>query len=190
MDGDQIRLEKRAMRKQMRTRRDAIPQTERLSRSMDVCARAMAHPAYRAARWVHCYLPIDSEMNCTPLLQHALQNGKRVAVPIFIKGSSDTPVCEIVSLDAGEFVVGDWGLSVPRVMRPVAIRSVDIFFVPLLAASPVENGYVRLGYGIGYYDRLLSGSAAVKLGLAFAEQQAERLPREPHDVLLDDVIMG
>lgn len=44
-----------------------------------------------------------------------------------------------------------------------------------------------MGPGGGYYDRLLNGAAAFKLGLALKEQMTERVPRENWDAKMDAV---
>ena len=62
----------------------------------------------------------------------------------------------------------------------------DLVLVPLLSFD--AHGY-RLGYGGGYYDRslaLLKNSHAV--GIAYAGQEVEHLPREDHDHPLDAVL--
>ena len=50
-------------------------------------------------------------------------------------------------------------------------------------------GY-RLGYGGGYYDRTLAAMTRKPrlVGLAFAAQELDSIPREPHDVPLDAVV--
>ena len=50
------------------------------------------------------------------------------------------------------------------------------------------EGYVRLGYGAGFYDRFLRRTQARRVGLAFALQQVDTLPQAETDTLLDDVI--
>ena len=59
--------------------------------------------------------------------------------------------------------------------------------VPLIAFDS-ENR--RLGHGKGYYDRFLSSSEALKIGVAFSEQKIRRVPVEAHDVPLDIVFFG
>ncbi|MCK5506006.1 MAG: 5-formyltetrahydrofolate cyclo-ligase, partial [Thermodesulfovibrionia bacterium] len=48
----------------------------------------------------------------------------------------------------------------------------------------------RLGYGEGYYDKLLSRSKinTSMIALAFEEQIAEKIPAEPHDIKVDMII--
>jgi 5-formyltetrahydrofolate cyclo-ligase len=69
----------------------------------------------------------------------------------------------------------------------VALAGVDFALVPALAVD--RRGY-RLGYGAGYFDKLLAGRKArpycvTALPAAFV---VESLPHEPHDVAVDLVM--
>lgn len=66
-------------------------------------------------------------------------------------------------------------------------QDVAVWIVPGLAFT--SDGK-RLGYGGGWYDRLLTQAAAgsVKLGVAHGFQIAADLPSEPHDIPLDRII--
>ena len=56
-------------------------------------------------------------------------------------------------------------------------------------ASPSTSSGVRVGFGGGFYDRLLPlMPQAVRIGVAYDEQIAEALPLEPHDVVMDPVV--
>ncbi len=63
----------------------------------------------------------------------------------------------------------------------------DIIIMPLLG---FDSRGTRLGYGGGYYDRTLAGLGKKPLlvGLAFAAQELDEIPREPHDVPLDVIV--
>ena len=194
---NEITAQKRALRKRMLAERDAIPAEERAAKSARIFERAIELPAYTSARVVHCFVSIQSEVETRPLIAHALAHGKRVAAPLFVKGSSETAAYEIKTLDASDYETGDFGLAVPRDLKRVDLDTIDLFFVPLLAFAPVvvagDGGasklkYGRLGYGIAYYDRLLACSPGRRIGLAFEMQRVESLPIDTHDQLLDDVL--
>jgi 5-formyltetrahydrofolate cyclo-ligase len=75
----------------------------------------------------------------------------------------------------------------PESLRPVPLEEVDLMVLPLAAFDPAGN---RLGYGRGYYDRLL-GSATTRpllIGAAFEIQCVDAIPHEPHDVRLDWIV--
>ena len=78
------------------------------------------------------------------------------------------------------------GGSVPD--EPFPQGSYDVIFVPVLGFD--RDGF-RLGMGGGWYDRWLNAQPqALKIGLAYAWAEREKLPHEPHDVLLDKIITG
>lgn len=80
-------------------------------------------------------------------------------------------------------------MSVPEPDDKAKERRPDLLIVPLLAFD--KNGY-RLGYGRGYYDRYLAEHRAKRtlraVGIAFAAQEVEELPREHFDEPLDAVV--
>jgi 5-formyltetrahydrofolate cyclo-ligase len=89
------------------------------------------------------------------------------------------------SLAADALAPGVFGTSNPRDLQPAALGDWDVVIVPLLAFD--RRGH-RLGYGKGYYDRLLAASHAASIGVGFAAQEIDALPAEAHDVALDYVI--
>ena len=79
-----------------------------------------------------------------------------------------------------------------RIMEPddncdkLQHENIDIVIIPLVA---FDNSGTRLGYGGGYYDRLLKNMQKTKkIGIAFSLQQLDSIERENHDVKLDMVI--
>lgn len=197
-----IRQQKQALRKHMRTLRDAATPEQRAMWSAAICARILASPAYRQARVIHCYLPIRSEVDPRPIIEHALAHGKRVAIPLWQAHTDETLSCEIDTLAEDAFEADAMGLRTPRQLKWVNPDEIDLVLVPLLAfavtsntsppnPSPARGGemrYMRLGYGAGFYDRFLRSTRARRVGLAFALQRVNELPQTDTDALLDDVI--
>ena len=82
-----------------------------------------------------------------------------------------------------------WGLQEPNPEMCVLVsaQEVEVALVPALAFD--ARGY-RIGYGGGYYDRLLPQMThCVKLGVGFKEQLATELPLEPHDIPLSQLLL-
>ncbi len=65
------------------------------------------------------------------------------------------------------------------------INEIDIVLVPGLAFDKKNN---RLGYGKGFYDRLLTKFKGEKIGICFKEQVNESIPVEPHDQKVDQLL--
>ena len=62
----------------------------------------------------------------------------------------------------------------------------DLIVTPLLAFD-AHGG--RLGQGGGYYDRTFAAlPGAIRVGFAYAGQELENLPAEPHDIRLHGVL--
>jgi 5-formyltetrahydrofolate cyclo-ligase len=176
-------MDKSALRAAAMLRRDALDDRER--RSAVICALVVASPSYAAARAIHCYLPMRSEVDTRPLIADALARGKRVAVPIVVPKAAELAHAWLESLAAAALTPGAFGTFNPRDLRPAAPGDWDLAIVPLLAFD--RRGY-RLGYGKGYYDRLLAASPVTTIGVGFAAQEVDALPDELHDIALDWII--
>lgn len=82
---------------------------------------------------------------------------------------------------------GRFGIREPLPSAPaIDPRAVDVVLVPGVAFDETCH---RLGYGGGYYDRLLPRLPhALRVGLAFDEQVVAELPCEEHDIRVDMVL--
>jgi 5-formyltetrahydrofolate cyclo-ligase len=181
---------KRALRKRIRALRDSAPPEARAAWSATITARALAHPAYHAARTIFIFLAFQSEVDTSAIIQHALARSKCVCVPDFPTPGAPMALTKIDTLDAAAYDFGLWGTRAPKLRRPAPIDSVDLVFAPLLVFARTPNGVARLGYGKGYYDaflpRLRPGVPVI--GLAFELQCVPALPLEAHEVFLDALI--
>jgi 5-formyltetrahydrofolate cyclo-ligase len=170
-------LDKVALRRSYRQRRDSLAAREQHSAA--ICRQVVSLPVYQAAQVIHCYLPMRSEVDTRPLLAHAFAQGKRVVVPVVRPGVNELAHSWLGSLAAEELEPGVFGTLQPRRLVPAAPGDWDLVLLPLLA---FDRHGTRLGYGGGFYDRLLAAVPVPAVGLAFAAQEAEALPREPHDL--------
>ena len=81
-----------------------------------------------------------------------------------------------------ELVINSWGIPEPVNATPEALNA-ELFLIPLIAMDLKGN---RLGYGGGYYDRLLANQFnIIKVGLSILPIQKEFRFVEPHDIKLD-----
>jgi 5-formyltetrahydrofolate cyclo-ligase len=176
-------MDKSALRAAAMLRRDALDDRER--RSATICASVAAAPSYIAARAIHCYLPMRSEVDTRPLIADALAHGKRVAVPIVVPKAVELAHAWLESLADDALTPGVFGTFNPRDLRPAAPGDWELVIVPLLAFD--RRGH-RLGYGKGYYDRLLATRSCTTIGVGFASQEIDALPDEEHDITLDWII--
>ena len=76
---------------------------------------------------------------------------------------------------------------IPSLCKEVPLSEIDCVLVPGIAFD--SQGH-RLGYGGGFYDRLLPKLNAKTFGLGYKEQLSpEPLPKETHDIALDELLL-
>lgn len=178
----QLVAQKRQLRYAARARRDAL--TDRVVRSALIQRFVSELAAYRQATALHCYLAMRSEVETRPLLAAALADGKAVATPL-VDAQGMLRHSWLESLHPDAFTHDALGIAQPLRLRPAQPGDWQLTVVPLLAFD--RAGY-RLGYGKGYYDRLLSEISGLTVGLAFACQEVSAVPREVHDRPLDLIV--
>ena len=176
--------EKTALRKEMARRRrqamDSAP--DDLAKRLVAKFGAVPLPPTTVASG---YLPIRSELDPRPLMTHLAAAGWRLALPVVV--AADSPLLFRAYSFGDSLVRGRFDTEVPaehkQELQP------RLLLVPLLAFD--RSGY-RLGYGGGFYDRTLSGLRAenqvLAVGVAFAAQEIEQVPRDAMDHRLDWIV--
>jgi len=182
-----VRLCKSAIRQEMRTRRKGLSSEARAFASRIVCEKIFVRFDEAQEHWnvVAAYLASPDEIDLSALLKELLDRGVKIVVPRW-EGSTYR-LARLKSLSLDDLRLGPMGILEPKEADFVRPEDVRVWLVPGVAFT--RDG-TRLGYGGGWYDRLMmqAHGNALKLGVAHAFQVVERLPRETHDVLLTDVI--
>ena len=179
-----VSQEKVELRRAAQERRDALPAEMRKAAAEAIAARAFPL-AVAAGTIVSGFMPLKSEINPLPLMHKLADAGARLALPVVVgRGKPLT----MRSWQWGEpLVPGVWGIREPG--PAAATVEPDIVLVPLLAFD--RSGY-RIGYGAGYYDSTIARLRAKKpitaVGIAFAAQEIETVPRTDFDAQLDLVL--
>ncbi len=138
------------------------------------------------AETVHCFMSIkeNREVDTEPIIQWLIKLNKRVVIPKSIKESRSLVHYEFHNQDQLE--VNEWGIPEPTGGEQVVVEDLDLVLVPMVAADIKKN---RLGYGLGFYDRFLSGISALKVGLLFENcLRKQPIPVNSFDVTLDYLI--
>ncbi len=164
-------------------RRDRLDAAFRAQASRAAAALLLGLPELARAALVSGFWPIRSEIDPGPVLQALHARGRAVALPVVAH-----PHLLFRLWHPGESLERrGFGLSEPPDDAPVV--EPDLLLVPLAAFDRSGN---RIGYGKGHYDRTLAALAArraiVAVGVAFAVQECETIPAEPHDVPLDILV--
>jgi 5-formyltetrahydrofolate cyclo-ligase len=182
-----LREAKRSVRERILRARDAMPAHLRVAASTAIAATLSRRPDFIAARVVLLTLPFGSEWDTRLLLSTALAQGKTVAVP---RVNQERRMLEIHAVcdAAREIAPGYRGIPEPRAdCPPVAVATIDWVLVPGVAFDAEGR---RVGYGGGYYDRLLPllERSAARVAGAFELQFVERVPAAPHDTAVDAIV--
>jgi 5-formyltetrahydrofolate cyclo-ligase len=180
--------DKKALRREMVARRDAMPAARRARIAETLVAKLASLPEYQAARSVLATMAIGSEWDTRLFIDRARADGKAIVLPRVTPAPRHLEIHEVADM-ARDLVPGVWDIPEPDPARcrRVEFAGVDFALVPALA---VDRAGYRLGYGAGYFDRLLAGRGArpycvTALPAAFI---LANLPHESHDIPVDRVV--
>lgn len=173
---------KALMRQQILEKRNQLSVHQVLSKSTMIIHRLLEQPAIQQSSNIMVYLDFRNEVKTDGLIQHLLEQGKQVFIPV-TNPATHTLVVSQLKDPAQDLKKGHFGLLEPKTeaLRPVAPASIDLVIVPGLAFD--TEGY-RIGFGAGYYDRFLPTlrQGVPLISLLYELQLVEQVPREPHDI--------
>lgn len=176
---DPVAHRKRTIRETALARRAELSAADHAERSQRIRQRLLAHPAIASARRVFTFVSFGSEVDTHGLIDALLADGRDVAIPRIMDGSTIRAV-PMASWD--DLEPGRWGILSPRFDTP-AEGPFDVAVIPGVAFT--EQGG-RIGHGRGYYDRwLASNRVETTIALAFERQIVPELPLESHDRPVD-----
>jgi 5-formyltetrahydrofolate cyclo-ligase len=187
LPGAALRAAKLALRRRVLADRDALPTAVRTAASAAIAARILERADFRAARAVLLTLPFGSEWDTVALMRAALAAGRIVAVPRVDKASRMLELHAIADPER-DVVAGYRDIPEPLPACPLVSReTIDFVLVPGVAFDRLGR---RMGYGGGYYDRLLPllSPRAARVAGAFDVQLVARVPAAPHDVAVDAIV--
>ena len=175
-------MDKKELRARIRERKRAMTEAEIDGKSAILGLKLRASALYAQAETIYGYLPYNQEVRTVPMLQQALRDGKRVAVPKVF--GSEMRFIYLEDLTAVE--KGYAGIPEPVADGPVAEDTTALVLMPGLAFD--AQGH-RIGYGGGFYDRFLEDEPNhPTLALCYDFQMLEHLETEAHDIPVDQVI--
>ena len=137
---------------------------------------------YKNAKTIYGYLPYNQEVRTVAILEQALLDGKKVAVP---KVYGDK-MRFIYLDDLTKVSTGYAGIPEPIADDPVADDIAALVLMPGLAFD--KEGH-RIGYGGGFYDKFLEREPNhPKVALCYDFQVLPSLEVQEHDIPVDLVI--
>lgn len=175
-------MNKQELRKSIREQKRAMTLEEINARSAELGKLFIASEAYQNAKTIYGYLPYNQEVRTVPILEQAIRDGKRVAVPKVYGDDMKFLYLE----DFSRVEKGYSGIPEPVDDGPVADDETALVLMPGLAFDPQGH---RIGYGGGFYDRFLAKEPKhPTLALCYAFQILPELETEEFDIPVDTVI--
>ncbi|QRM28883.1 5-formyltetrahydrofolate cyclo-ligase [Microvirga sp. VF16] len=174
---------KERQRREMIARRDALADDFREQASDRIIGRALDLPELNGITPVGAYWPIRSEVDPRLLMEELVARGQDVALSQILHPHLSWRLWQPGDvLVKGGFGVREPGPDAPQIFPKALI-------VPLVA---FDRRGGRIGYGKGHFDRAIAAletqHPVLTVGLAYAVQEIDEVPVEPHDRLLDVII--
>ncbi len=181
-------IDKALLRKELLKRRDSIPSEVRKSKERVINERLMSLDEIRNANVLFFFASFRSEVNTLDAIAQLLSDGKRLVLPKVDRERHTLLLYEVKGVE--ELTAGYMNILEPAVLteeRVVDINNVDAVIIP---GAGFDAGGNRIGYGGGYYDRLLSllTRHVPVVAPAYEEQIVESVPAEPHDIRADMIV--
>ena len=175
-------MDKKELRRQIREKKRAMTMEQIEAASSRLGELFAASMQYKQAKTIYGYLPYNQEVRTIPMLERALSEGKRVAVP---KVYGDD-MKFIYITDMSRISAGYAGIPEPVDDEPVADDPTALVLMPGLAFDPQGH---RIGYGGGFYDRFLAQEPNhPTLALCYDFQMLPKLETEEFDIPVDCVL--
>ena len=174
----------------MRTQRRALTPKDRERASKVICAKlinddliSVAIDPLEGGGAVAVYLATPDEIDLSEFILEMLERGVKVVAP---RWNGETyELSRLKRLAECDLRRGPMGILEPAEAKIVKPSEVAAWIVPGLAFTIYGD---RLGYGGGWYDRLMANAKGFKIGVAHDFQIVEDLPQEPHDIQLIRIV--
>ncbi len=180
-----VRLEKRALRAELRERRRTRTVKERAESTTELTANLETLAESLGVDYLAAYLSRPGEPSTREFLSWACKRGIRVILPI----SRDDGLLDWAPYDASDETEDAAGMPAPttEVLSPMAINDVGLILVP---AATVDRTGMRMGWGHGYFDKTLGSMEKCPpvYAVIFDDELVDEVPSEVHDKRVDGVV--
>ena len=182
---DVVGREKRALRAALRERRRTTPAPERAKAGAAITQQLVQLASDLGSRSIAAYLSTPDEPGTREFLSWACERGIRVLLPV----SRQDGLLDWAPYDGNEEDVDLLGMPTPtsELLGPIAINSVDLILVP---AAAVDRKGMRMGWGLGYFDKTLGSmeNCPPVYAVIFDDELVDAVPTERHDQPVDGVV--
>ena len=175
-------MNKQELRKSIREQKRAMTLEQIEEKSARLGELFVASEMYQQAKTIYGYMPYNQEVRTVAMLERALQDGKRVAIPKCYGQEMRFIYIE----DLSQVEKGYANIPEPIADEPIADDETALVLMPGLAFDPQGH---RIGYGGGFYDKFLSKEPNhPTLALCYDFQMLDHLETEEFDIPVDAVL--
>ena len=180
---------KQVIRKTILALREQLPPGTRAAYSAAITKHLLQLPEYRQTDAVLGYMNIGAEFASEIWIQQVLEDGKKLALPRVNRHTNQLDLYWVDDVES-QLVPGLWGIREPIVERCERLNTLNEVEFALLPGVAFTRDGARLGYGGGFYDKLLARMShrPVLVAAAFALQLVEHIPQEATDVKVGWII--
>lgn len=184
-----LQEKKAQIRRAVIAQRNEVDAGERARAAAAIRSRLAARDDVRSARTLLAFAAFGSEVDLDPLLEDLITRGVGVFLPFVERMSPpDMGIARVKDLTA-DLTPARMGIREPDPARRRAARvdRIDVVIAPGVAFDASGR---RIGYGGGFYDRLIPRlrPGTPVIAAAFALQVVPEVPETPHDVRVDAVV--
>lgn len=178
---------KKDFRKKILNIRNSMDSNEVIEKSKTIIDKLTSTKHFIKSKVVFVYLSFNNEVDTVSLIQEMLTLGKRVVVPYTDVVNTQIIPIEIKSLDGLKKC--SFGYLEPLIDEKMIVDSKD-FDLVVVPGVVFDKNLNRIGFGKGYYDRILINlnHEAKKIAIAYDFQVLDEIPAEKHDVKVDIII--
>jgi 5-formyltetrahydrofolate cyclo-ligase len=180
---------KQALRQSIIAARQKLTEALRSEFSAMITRRILALPTYQQAQTVVGYMSFGAEFSTTAWLQQALRDGKRVLLPRVNSATRQLELYQVHNLQQ-DLAPGIWNIPEPVPAHCKLVDTLDNLDFILLPGVAFARDGSRLGYGGGFYDKLLAriqqaeGRPAL-IAPAYSMQIIAEIPQERTDIKVE-----
>ncbi|MBI5152820.1 5-formyltetrahydrofolate cyclo-ligase [Candidatus Peregrinibacteria bacterium] len=177
-------INKASLRKKILLKRKNQNAKTKLQKDKKIISAVLADALYKKSQNILFFMPILGEPDITALIKSAFKLKKGVYLPKVDKSKNWLHIHQIKNLS--ELRPGAYKIMEPHHTAPkINPKKINLAFVPGIVFDEKGN---RIGFGKGYYDRLLKKMSCKKIGLAYKFQIVKNIPCSAHDVKVDEII--
>lgn len=175
-------MDKTELRKMIREQKRAMTPQQIENASCALGRKLAEAEQYRQAKTIYGYLPYNQEVRTVAILERAIREGKRVAVPkVYGDEMRFIYIEDLTSVEKGYS-----GIPEPIADSPVADDPTALVLMPGLAFDRQGN---RIGYGGGFYDKFLAKEPEhPTVALCYDFQVLESIETDSYDIPVDLVL--